>query len=53
MPSMNHEERRQKALRRVAAMVTEALDLLDAHQGPPEAAAHIELALQKIRGSLR
>jgi hypothetical protein len=30
-------------------LVAEALDLLDAHGGPAEAAVHLELALQELR----
>ena len=39
----------QAATARARALVTEALDLLDAHGGRPEAAAHLELALQELR----
>ena len=36
-------------LKRVAALVSEALDLLDAHGGPADVAAHLDLALTKLR----
>ena len=36
------------ALERVAKLMTEALDLLDAYGGPAEAAAHLDLALQSV-----
>jgi len=42
-------DRRMLALKRAMALVTEAMDLLDGHQGPPEAAAHLELAQQQLR----
>ena len=32
-----------------AKLMTRALDLLDAHKGPPDAAAHLDLALHKVR----
>jgi len=40
------------AMKRALALVTEAMDLLDAHRGPPDAAAHLELAQQKLREEL-
>ena len=42
------EDRRTAAMRRVSALVSEALDLLDAHGGPVDAAAHLALALQIV-----
>jgi hypothetical protein len=33
--------------------VTEAMDLLDAHDGPPDAAAHLSLAQETLRQALR
>lgn len=44
-------DRRKAAIRRASALLTEALDLLDAHGGPAEATAHLDLALQKLRES--
>lgn len=43
------ESRRQAAVERALSLTTEALDLLDAHGGPPEAAANLELALEVLR----
>ena len=43
------EDRRRAAMRRASALVSEALDLLDGHDGPAEAAAHLDRALQIIR----
>jgi hypothetical protein len=41
-----------KALRRALTLVTEAMDLLDAYEGPPEAAAHLAMAQQQLRHEL-
>jgi len=49
MPGSSTPKRRDAALKRATALMTEALDLLDAHAGPPEATAHLDLALQKVR----
>ena len=38
---------------RIQALVIEALDLLDASGSSPEAAAHLELALQELRKRLK
>ena len=40
---------RLAALRRAIALVSEAIDLLDAHGGCPEGAAHLDLGLQELR----
>ena len=53
MTRTSKEVRRKTAIHRVLALVTEAMDLLDAHDGPPEVAAHLELALQGLRSSMR
>jgi hypothetical protein len=39
--------------RRVLSLVTEAMDLLDAHGTCPEAAAYLALAQQKLRHLIR
>ena len=49
MAGGSDDSRRAAANRRAASLVTEALDLIDAHGGPADAAAHLELALQKLR----
>lgn len=36
-------------LERPIALIVEAIDLIDAFDGPPEAAVHLELALQALR----
>ena len=41
-----------RAIRRAAMLVTEAMDLLDAHGGPPAASAHLDLALECLRKSI-
>jgi hypothetical protein len=40
------------ATRRALALVTEAMDLLDAHGGEPDAAAHLAMAQQQLRQAL-
>jgi hypothetical protein len=45
----NANSRRMAALERAMTLVLEAVDLLDAHGGPPEAAAHLDLGLQALR----
>jgi hypothetical protein len=39
----------KSAIKRALALVTEAMDIIDAHGGPPDAGAHLELAQQKLR----
>jgi hypothetical protein len=40
------------AIRRALMLVTEAMDILDGHAGPPDAAAHLALAQQTLREEL-
>ena len=47
------DDRKKRGLKEALALVTEALDLLDAYDGPPEAAAHLSLAQEQLRGALR
>jgi hypothetical protein len=42
----------EKAIRRCLSLVTEAMDLLDAHSAAPAAAAHLAFAHQQLRQSL-
>ena len=51
MTRNSKEGRRVAAIQRAIALVTEAMDLMDAHEGPPEVAAHLELALQGLRSA--
>jgi hypothetical protein len=43
---------RQSAIRRALKLTTEAIDLIDAHGGPPDAAAHLSLAQERLREAL-
>ena len=43
---------REKALKRSLQLVTEAMDLLDAHSGDPQAAAYLALAQERLRKGL-
>lgn len=45
-------ERRTKAIRRAMELVIAAMDLVDAHGGPADAAAHLDVALHKLREAL-
>ena len=45
--------KRDAAIERAVALVTEALGLLDAHDGPPDAAAHLSLAQERLRQAIR
>ena len=45
-------EMTEKAIKRSLALVTEAMDLLDAHGGPPNIAAYLALAQQGLRDAL-
>jgi hypothetical protein len=49
----NSEIRSNAPIKRALALVTEAMDLLDAHDGPPEAAALLDLARQQLSDTLR
>lgn len=46
------DERRTRAIRRAIELVTVAIDLIDAHGGPADAAAHLDLALHRLREEL-
>jgi hypothetical protein len=49
MAGESNDARRAKAARRALSLVTEAMDLLDAHNVAPDAAAHLALAQQRLR----
>jgi hypothetical protein len=53
MTGNSENSRRGAAIKRAVAMVSEAMDVLDAHGGPAEAAAHLDLALQVLRSDAR
>ena len=52
MAGEESDDLQAKAVLRAAMLVTEAMDLLDAHGGSPEAAAHLDLALASLRQAL-
>lgn len=43
----------ERAINRALALVTEAIDLLDAHDGPADAAANLALAQERLRQAIR
>jgi len=49
MAGEESDDRQATVVRRAATLVTEAMDLLDAHGGAPDAAAHLDLALASLR----
>jgi hypothetical protein len=53
MADERDEQRRMAAIKRALELTTEALDLLDAHDGPPDATAHLDLCIQRLRESLQ
>jgi hypothetical protein len=53
MGGATDQQRRAAAISRSLKLVIEAMDLLDAHDGPPEAAAHLELARQRLQDAMR
>lgn len=40
---------RSAAIGRALDLITAAMDLLDAHGGPADAAAHLDMALHRLR----
>jgi hypothetical protein len=42
-----------RPIKRALELVTEALDLLDAYDGPADAAAHLSLAQERLRQIIR
>lgn len=51
--SRTEEDIKRAAARRAALLVTEAMDVLDAHGVAPEAAAHFAMGQQELRERLR
>ena len=49
MAGRSASDRYDAALDRAASLTAEALDLIDAYSGPPQAAVHLELALTELR----
>ena len=52
MAGQRNDQLALKAIRRALKLITEAIDLLDAHDGPPDAAAHLAVAQQRLRQAL-
>lgn len=52
MAGQRNDDPQHFVLRRALQLTTEAMDLLDAHGGDPEAAAYLALAQQQLRKSL-
>lgn len=52
MAHKSDDAHRKSAIKRALSLVTEAMDVIDAHGGPPDAAVHLELAQQKLREEL-
>ena len=46
-------EKAEVAIKQALALVVEAIDLLDAHDGPADAAAHLSFAQERLREALR
>jgi hypothetical protein len=44
---------RERAIERALTLVTEAIDLLDAHDGPADAATNLALAQDRLRQAMR
>lgn len=53
MAGASNQDRRQAALRRAATLMAEALDILDANGTSPETAAHLDVALERVREEIR
>jgi len=49
---MREQPDRAKVIRRALELVTEAMDLLDAHGALPDEAAHLALVQQRLRQAL-
>jgi hypothetical protein len=52
MASAREDSKRTAALRRALALTTEAQDLLDAHGGPPDATAYLDLCRRVLQEAL-
>lgn len=53
MPGKRQKSSQEAVINRATALIAEALDLIDGYGGPPEAAAHLELALERLRAFAR
>lgn len=45
-------EKLESAMTRALKLVTEAMDLLDAHGGPPDASAHLAMVQAQLRQAI-
>ena len=48
----SEQERRRTVMMRVLELLTEAIDLIDAHDLPPDIGAHVDLGRQRLRAAL-
>ena len=48
----SEEEHRRTAMLRVLKLLTQAIDLIDAHNLPPDIGAHVDLGRQRLRAAL-
>jgi hypothetical protein len=46
-------ERNSNAIERALSLISEAIDILDAHDGPPDAAAHLCIVQERLRQVMR
>lgn len=53
MVGASKDEKRMAAICRSLELVIEAMDLLDAYDGPPDAAVHLELARKRLTEVLK
>lgn len=49
MPGKRQKSNQEAVVNRATALIAEALDLIDGFGGPPEAAVHLDLALEQLR----
>jgi hypothetical protein len=52
MAGQRSEAQRLRPIRRALELVTEAMDLLDAHGSAPDTVAHLAFAQQQLRQAL-
>ena len=49
---MGDKEKLESAMKRALKLVTEAMDLLDAHGGPPDASANLAMAQAQLHQAI-
>jgi hypothetical protein len=52
MADERNKASREAAIRRALALTAEAQDLIDGHDGPPEAGVHLDLCRQRLEEAL-